>query len=187
MNVAQYFFESWDPIIRLLIVGVTAYFVLIVLLRGTGKRTLSKMNAFDFVVTVALGSTLATILLNKEVPLAEGGLALALLIFLQYAVTWLAVRSSSVKKLIKGEPRLLFHGGDYLLQAMKAERVTVDEMLQAVRSQGTASMEEIEAIVLETDGRMSVMQKSPGSKHETFSNVVGVPKSRKPEGTMHID
>ncbi|WP_407939580.1 hypothetical protein [Methylophaga nitratireducenticrescens] len=58
------------------------------LLRISGRRILSKMNAFDMVVTVALGSTLATILLNRDVALAEGALAFALLIGMQYLVTW---------------------------------------------------------------------------------------------------
>jgi len=74
------FFNSWFDLLRVLIVAVLAYASLVGFLRVSGKRTLSKMNAFDLVVTVALGSTLATILLSKDVALAEGLLALAVLI-----------------------------------------------------------------------------------------------------------
>lgn len=63
------FFNAWSDIGRVLVVGGLAYAGLVLLLRLTGKRTLSKMNAFDLVVTVALGSTLATILLSKDVAL----------------------------------------------------------------------------------------------------------------------
>src|SRR5690606_23219959 len=80
------FFDSWSGLVRVLVVGTLAYAGLVLLLRITGKRTLSKMNAFDLVVTVALGSTLATVLLSKDVALAEGLLALALLSFLQCGV-----------------------------------------------------------------------------------------------------
>ena len=59
------FFESWFGIVRVALIGVCAYAALVVMLRVSGKRTLSKMNAFDFVVTVALGSTLATVLSRK--------------------------------------------------------------------------------------------------------------------------
>ena len=76
----------------MLIVGTLAYAALILLLRASGNRTLSKMNAFDFVVTVALGSTLATMLLSADVALAEGVVALALLIGLQFVITWLSAR-----------------------------------------------------------------------------------------------
>lgn len=89
------FFDSWTGLGRVIVVGTAAYVILVFMLRVSGKRTLSKLNAFDFVVTVALGSTLATILLSKDVALAEGVLALALLVFLQMGITWLSVRSEA--------------------------------------------------------------------------------------------
>lgn len=81
------FFDSWTTLLRTLVVGVLAYVTMVAFLRISGKRTLSKMNAFDLIVTVALGSTLATVLLSKDVALAEGALAFALLIGLQFVVT----------------------------------------------------------------------------------------------------
>lgn len=66
------FFDGWTGLLRVLVVGTLAYAALVLLLRVSGKRTLSKMNAFDLVVTVALGSTLATVLLSRDVALAEG-------------------------------------------------------------------------------------------------------------------
>jgi len=85
MNIEHIFFNDWATLLRTLIIGVLAYVSLIFFLRISGKRTLSKMNAFDFVVTVALGSTLATVLLSKGVALAEGSLGFALLVALQFA------------------------------------------------------------------------------------------------------
>lgn len=70
--MSKLFFDSWESIFRTIVITVLAYFSLIRLLRISGKRTLSKMKAFDFVVTVALGSTPATVLLNKLVALADG-------------------------------------------------------------------------------------------------------------------
>lgn len=93
----QAFFSSWTSITRVLLVGVAAYAGLLLLLRVSGKRTLTRMNAFDLVVTVALGSTLATVLLTKSVALADGLVASTLLIFLQYGLTWLSVRSPGGK------------------------------------------------------------------------------------------
>lgn len=86
------FFDSWQGLGRVVVVGILAYAALVFFLRVSGKRTLTKMNAFDLVVTVALGSTLATVLLSKDVALAEGLIAFAVLIALQFAVTWLSVR-----------------------------------------------------------------------------------------------
>lgn len=159
-------FSNWAGVGRTIVVGVLAYSALILLLRISGKRTLAKMNAFDLVVTVALGSTLATVLLSKDVPLAEGVLAMAVLILLQFVIAWSSVRSAMVHRLVKAEPALLFHRGEFLWQVMKAERVTEDEVRAAVRGQGIASMAEVAAVVLETDGSFTVLHppaQSPAS------------------------
>ena len=152
------FFSTWWALARTVIVGVLAYVALILLLRVSGKRTLSKMNAFDFVVTVALGSTLATVLLSKDVTLAEGVTAFALLIGLQFVVTWLSVRWPIVRRLVTAEPTLLLYRGQFLPDAMKRARMTREEVRSAVRSQGIASLDAVEAVVLETDGSVSVVQ-----------------------------
>ncbi len=150
-------FNDWSGIGRTLFVGFAAYVVLIAMLRVSGKRTLSKMNAFDLVVTVALGSTLATVLLNQSIPLAEGVAALALLIFLQYAITWSSVRSPRFQAMIKAEPTLLVHDGRYLDDALRRQRVTQDEIGAAIRANGQADLSNVAQVVLETDGSMSVI------------------------------
>jgi uncharacterized membrane protein YcaP (DUF421 family) len=81
-HMKSIFFNNWESLLRILIIGMLAYASLVILLRVSGKRTLTKMNVFDFVVTVALGSTLANVLLNKNVTLSDGILAFSVLIFL---------------------------------------------------------------------------------------------------------
>ena len=151
------FFDNWADLVRVVVIGVLAYGGLVVVLRVSGKRTLSKMNAFDLVVTVALGSTLATVLLSKSVALAEGLLAFAVLVTLQFVVTWSSARSSVVSRLVKNEPKLLFYEGRYLRDAMRAERLTEEEVEAAVRQQGIANLEKVGAAVLETDGSVTVV------------------------------
>jgi uncharacterized membrane protein YcaP (DUF421 family) len=158
--VSDAFFQDGAVLARTAVVGVLAYVCLVVFLRVSGRRTLSKMNAFDFVVTVALGSTLATILLNRDVSLAEGALALALLIVLQFVITWTSVRVSWVQRLVTGDPVLLLHDGCMLSEALRKARVTHDELLASVRAAGVASLDDVKAVVLETDGSFSVIRRS---------------------------
>jgi uncharacterized membrane protein YcaP (DUF421 family) len=167
------FFDGWIDLGRVLAAGAFAYIGLIVLLRISGKRTLTKMNAFDLVVTVALGSTLATILLSRDVALAEGMLGFAVLIALQFLVTWSSVRSDFIARLIKSDPSLLYYRGDMLTDALRGERVTPAEVRAAVRSQGISQMEEVEAVILETDGTFSVLRtvgKTPSAGIEDIRN-----------------
>ncbi len=171
------FFNSWSILARIVIVGVLAYLALIVLLRSSGKRTLSKMNAFDLVVTVALGSTLATILLSQDVALADGLVALGVLIGMQFVIAWLSVRSTTIDRLVKSEPRLLLYHGRVLPSALRAERVVEAEVLAAVREQGIASLNAVEAVVLETDGSFTVVKQSDHVDAAPLNAVTGYPPS----------
>ncbi len=167
------FFDDWQGLLRVAVVGVLAYAALIVLLRTSGKRALAKLNAFDFVVTIALGSILATILLSQDVALAEGVLAFVVLLALQFLITWLSVRSPTVRRLVKSEPALLLFRGRVLEQAMKAERVTIDELLDAARSFGVGTLDDLEALVLETDGTFSVIRRSDSGDGSAMTGVGG--------------
>lgn len=171
--MSDWFFGGWSGPLRVLAVGTAAYVALVLLLRVTGKRTLSKLNAFDLVVTVALGSTLATVLLSSDVALAEGIVALALLIVLQWIVTWLSVRSPRVEHTVKAEPRLLYFDGRFLEGAMKAERITQEELRAAVRGQSMQSLQDVVAIVMETDGSVSVIGRG-GSGFSALDGVRGM-------------
>lgn len=148
---------EWSGPVRVVVMGCLAYVVLVAVLRVSGKRTLAAMNAFDLVVTVALGSTLATVLLSSDVALAEGIVALVLLAALQALAARLSIRSPRVRRMVRSEPRLLVRGGRLLADAMREERVLEQEVLQALRAHGVADLADAEAVVLETDGRFSVL------------------------------
>jgi uncharacterized membrane protein YcaP (DUF421 family) len=170
--VEQIFFDNWQAVWRTGILGVLAYASLVLLLRISGRRTLSKMNAFDLVVTVALGSTLASVILSKNVTLSQGVVAFALLIGMQFIVTWTSVRVPWVRQVVTGEPALLFYQGQYLPAALKRARVTEDEIRAAVRSNGIASLDKAHAVVLETDGSFSVVPQSSSDEVSSLSDVV---------------
>jgi len=157
LAVFDWYFQNGIDVLRVIAVGVPMYFILVFLLRISGKRTLSKMNQFDFIITVAFGSTIASILLQKNITLIEGITALALLIFLQFAVTWTSVRFSFVDKLIKSEPALVFYRGKFLKGNMKSERVTESEIYQAMRSKNVTNIKDVYQVILETNGSLSVM------------------------------
>ena len=165
------FFNDWYGLLRVLIIGVLAYVAVIIWLRITGKRTLSKWNAFDFVVTIALGSTLASVITSRDVPLVEGVVALGLLVLLQFVITWLSVRVPAMRRLIKAEPTQLLKNGRFLDDALIRERVSESEVRMAIRSHGHASVEEIEAVVLETDGGFSVIKRSEIGSRSAIENI----------------
>lgn len=151
------FFDGWSGILRTLAVGVPAYAALVLLLRIGGKRTLAKLNAFDLVVTVSFGSILATALLDATLPLADIVAAFALLVILQYIVTWSSLRSRTVDHVVKNDATVLYDAGAYREDVMRRERVTHSEVMAATRSQGLDGLDQVDRVVLEADGSLSVI------------------------------
>lgn len=164
-------FDSWSDLARVAAVGTAAYLTVVVVLRLSGKRTLAKLNAFDLVVTVALGSTLATILLSSEVSWSEGALALALLAGLQWLVAWATVRRAGGRDVVTARPTLLLRDGQVLSSALTEQRVTLDEVRQAVRASGSGDLSSVAAVVLESDGSLSVISSEQAGNRSALEGV----------------
>lgn len=151
------FFDNLSGLLRILVVGPLVYVSLIAFLRVSGKRTLAQLNAFDFIVTVALGSTVATVLLTNSVALAEGALALGLLIALQLVVAFASKRLPPFRTAVTSRPTTLLRDGQLDHEALKRERIAEASVQQSVRSAGIGGLELVAAVVLEANGSISVI------------------------------
>ncbi|MEL6855179.1 MAG: YetF domain-containing protein [Cyanobacteria bacterium J06607_13] len=164
---------SGTSLLHTLIVGTLAYFGVIVWLRISGKRTLSKWNAFDFIVTIALGSILASATLSTSTSFLQTMTAVGLLVGLQFLITWVSVRTSVVQNLVKSEPTLLLFKGEFIDKALKSERVAKGEVLAAIRLSSHSSIESIDAVILETEGSFSVIENVDLRSASAFRDVRG--------------
>jgi uncharacterized membrane protein YcaP (DUF421 family) len=170
MNVL---FDSWNDILRVLVTGVLAYAGLIVLLRISGNRTLSKMNSFDLVVTIAFGSILASVLLDKKISLADGLMAIALLVLMQFLATWLSVRSAYINAIMKTRPSLLLMDGSLIPATLKTVRVTEGEVHAAIRQSGLGGVEQVAAVIMESDGSLSVIAREKLGSGSALQHIPG--------------
>lgn len=153
-------FSGWADLGRVLVSGVVAFAALLTSIRLAGNRTLSNMNASDFVVTVAIGTTFATTMLSREVSIAEGIVGIATLIGIQYLTVWMSVKYPQVRQRAEGEPILLARDGRPLERALERARVSRDELEQALRQEGHGGLADIHAVFLEADGSFSVITRS---------------------------
>ena len=173
-------FDSWDSIGRMIAFGITAYLGAIAMLRISGSRTLSKMNAFDLVVTIAFGSTLSSILVDGSLSLANGVGALALLVVLQFVIAALAVRSARFRSWITAQPVLVAWEGRAIESAMRKQRVAAADIEAALRQRGFARLDQVLAVVLEADGSLSVVERSSNGTAATLSGMATPPPSAAP-------
>lgn len=176
-------FDTWAQVLRVLIAGAVAYIAVLLVLRVAGKRTLAKLNAFDLVVTVAVGSTLATIILNAAVSIAEGVAALVLLAALQ---TIAALVSSRVRKghaVLTSPPTVLLTHGRFHDEALRRQRISAVEVRQAIRSSGQGDVNAIATVVLESDGSLSVIAEDNLGDGSALREVEPAAPTRGDEGT----
>lgn len=168
MDNIVFLWNGYEPLLRTIIVGTLTYIGMILMLRVSGKRTLLSMNAFDFIITVAMGSAFGRILTAKQVSVVEALVTFALLISLQYIVSWFETRSEKFASFVTGSPTLLYYQGQFLERAMKKQRVRKAEMLAAARAKKLENMDQVEAVVLETSGSLSIIKKSSKTGESTL-------------------
>jgi uncharacterized membrane protein YcaP (DUF421 family) len=166
-------FKDWESIWHVAVCAIIAYFVLFFFIRISGKRTLAKLTAFDFVVTVTLGSTLSSMILAK-VTLAEGAVALIIIILLQYLLAWSAKESKVLEKAINSSPTLVFYQGKFLQDAMDKEVLTREEIFAEIRKYRLLDVDDVEAVVMELNGELTVIKKSAGVSHSSLEDIENV-------------
>ena len=152
--------SGWAELGRVVIVGGLGYVAALLLLRAAGQQALTKMTAYDLLVTIALGSVLATAVLSSQVKLDKAVLGFGLLLGLQRLFAWASERSRWVRNLVNNDPVLLVHKGRIVEGAMKKTNTSLDEIEAALRAEGRASLDGICGMVLETDGSISVIPAS---------------------------
>ena len=153
MSDRSWWFSSWTELAQIAIGAAFFYVLVVALVRVLGKRTTSQMNNFDWIISIAVGSLAASGILLKNV-------AIAVLAALQYATTRLVLKSSRFSNLVKAQSTLLTHRGEFLTDAMKAVRVSEEEILAVLRSHGMRDPKDANWVILETNGEMSVIFKS---------------------------
>lgn len=168
----EWFFGGWSGLIRVVLFAILGYLAFAFLIRISGKRTISRMNTFDLIVSVAVGALLARTILANDTALLEGIAAIAALILMQILFTWLPVRSRRARGLVQATPVILFYHGRFITELMDQQRVVKEDILEAVRSTGLDSMEPVEAVVLEADGNLSVIRKSSTASKDALAPVV---------------
>ena len=171
-------FSDWSRLGEIALTSLLFYLLIVVLTRLSGKRTTSQMNNFDWIITVAVGSLAASGILLKNVPVVDALTAIIVLGICQYAITWTLVRSKRVANIVKAQPTLLTHKGEYLDDAMKYTRVTRAEIDAALRENGIAEPAGANWVILETDGTLSVIPKQDveWSEAKTLQGVMAPEK-----------
>jgi uncharacterized membrane protein YcaP (DUF421 family) len=157
-------FDGWSGLLEVIVSAPLLYVLVVAAVNISGKRTTGQMNNFDWIVTVAIGSIVASGIVIRTVSVVEAATAATILFGMQWIATRLAVSSDRVGKALKTEPRVLLSRGAFLPDNMKAERITEDEVIAAVRKAGYTDLNEIAWVILENDGQFSIIRREEGDR-----------------------
>ena len=155
----KWFEFSNESLIAIALSAAGIYFSVILFTRIAGKRSFSKMSSFDFAMTVAVGSIIASTVLNSSVSLVQGIFGLACIYSLQILIAFIR-RYSSLQRLIDNSPLLLMNGTEILHENLKRARLTQGDLRSKLREANVAKLSHIKAVVFETTGDISVLQNS---------------------------
>lgn len=136
---------------------VLAILCVIVVVRLVGLRAFSKMSSFDFALTIAMGSLLATTIIDVDMPLLHGLVALISVFSVQAAIALFRQRVGRAENLIDNTPLLLMKKGEMLPGNLAQARVTRDDILTKLREANALDLSKVQAVVLETTGSISVL------------------------------
>lgn len=157
MDEVSFLWSGWEPLARIVVVGTLGYAWLVLLLTSTGPRNMAKVTPFDFVITVTLGSAFGRVLTATEVSITEAVTAFALLVALQWVLAGARARWPAVKRAVDVSPTLLYHRGDVVSAGLRRHRLTEGDLHSAAREHGLGSLQDAEAVILQSDGTFSVI------------------------------
>ncbi|WP_029037573.1 DUF421 domain-containing protein [Salinimicrobium xinjiangense] len=172
MDDTTFLWNGIQPIIRIIVVGFTAYIAIVLILRVSGKRTLANISAFDFVIAVAVGAVFGRTLTTKDLSISEALTAFILLAVLQFIFAYFEGKSKMFKNIFNTSPTLLFYDGEFIQKNLHKERLDKSKVIGAARKKGFGSMDDVAAVILEIDATLSVIGKSKEGKTSTFKELL---------------
>ncbi|WP_306259862.1 DUF421 domain-containing protein [Pararhizobium sp. IMCC21322] len=163
--------EPLDTIVRALALSSVAVCWVVIVVRVIGLRAFSKMTAFDFVVTVAIGSLLAGASQAASwSAFLQPIVAIASLLGVQWITARLRRSSDRFEAIVQNSPVLLMHDGEILHAALDATRVAEDDLIAKLREANVLDLSDVRAVVLETTGDISVLH-GPKMQERLLDNV----------------
>lgn len=152
---------TWSDFWHITLSAAGILAAVVVMIRLNGLRSLSKMSSFDFAVTVAVGSIVATTLLSDSASLLDGAIGVAALLLSQRLVSYARVHANA-SILVDNQPIVLMVGEQMIDDALKRTRVTRDDIRGKLREANVIELSEVYAVVLESTGDISVLHGSEG-------------------------
>jgi len=148
--------------------AVILYGILLVAMRIMGKGELGELQPFDLVVSLMLAELAVMPMEDLGAPMVHGFIAIAVIMFLQCFISYVTLKSNLARKIICGTPTIIIDHGKFNTKDMNKLRINVNDVLGQMRLKGYYNIEDIEYLIMETNGEMSIIapEENPGTRCE---------------------
>lgn len=170
--------NGWTPLVQAVLMATVGYLVLVLLVRVTGPRTMSKMTPLDFVLAVTLGSVFARLITAEKASVTQLVWALVVLVALQWFLAWARSRSTLARRLLDHPPVVLYEDGGMRERALRRHRLIEDDVHEAVRGAGRGSLEQVHTVLLLREGSLGVIGRQ--DMGDSTSGTPFVARERRP-------
>lgn len=149
------------------------YLVVIICLKLLGKKELSQISVVDLVFILLISNAVQNAMVGDNTTV-EGGIFAALaLVVVNFIFRYVNYRSSRFRKTIQGDPVLLIYEGTLMIKNLEKEKITLEELMAALREHGVSKVEEVKLAMLEIDGNISVVSKDFVNKTKHKKHLKG--------------
>lgn len=165
----QELLTSWSQVGWIIVRTLTVYIFILIGFRLSGKREVGQLAPFDFALILLIANAVQNAMVGSDTSLVAGLVAACLLLIVNYLLGRLAVRFHKVEHLLRGRARILVNRGQVDQENLIAERLSHEELMQALRENGCATLKDCRLAVLEVDGTISVIEERPSAETQRAS------------------
>ena len=156
--------------ILILIRTIILYFLVLVVMRAMGKREISQMQPFEFVISIMIADLASTPMSEVGIPLIYGVIPILGLLSIHILISIINMKSIKLREIICGKPRILIYRGKIDENALIKENLTINELQERLRANNVTSLSDVEYAILETSGEVTVITK-PEKRQVTLEDL----------------
>ncbi|WP_025717086.1 DUF421 domain-containing protein [Paenibacillus sp. 1-18] len=146
--------QDWAEVITRTLMAIAILFLITKIL---GKRQVSQLSLFEYITGITIGNLAATIPMERESTWYLGSVSLAVWVLVTLAIEILQIKSKKVRDFADGKTRTLIKDGKILEDNLKKERLTLDELMEQLRSKNVFKVSDVEFAIMETSGEINVL------------------------------
>jgi len=143
--------------VHIIVSTMAVYLFIVIAIRLFGKKELAQLSVVDLVFILLISNAVQNAMVGPDSTLSGGLVAATTLFLFNYVFKYLQYRFPKFGKVVEGDATMLVYKGKMIESHMKKAKITADEVMEAIREHGVASVKEVDLAIMEVDGSISVL------------------------------